>query len=146
MKHYGKTSTPPNFTFLSQMFSPHFLKTSSKGTFSYLNMLSPPLVKKHFFKKKLFLTFPILNNFALLKRTPSLPNYRYSPNSPLTKSFCFKISLYIQEMKNKFESTFFIFEFDSKFHFSKLSFSFFKDEILPFLATSDNHHHFLLAP
>ena len=60
-----------------------FLENLSGKIISYLNMLSLPLLYKHFVKKKLILIFLILNNFAL--SSLSLAHYRYPPNPPLSK-------------------------------------------------------------
>ena len=70
MKPFVKTSTPLMFIFLSLMFSPHSSSISQKRRNSYLNVLPFPLLYKHSSKKKPFFTFPILKNFALLKRNP----------------------------------------------------------------------------
>ena len=45
------------------------------------------LLFKHFFRKKLFLTFLTLNNSALLKTNPIIGLYRYTPHSPVSIPF-----------------------------------------------------------
>ena len=51
------------------MFTLDCSKTSRKRRISFLNMFSFIPLYKHAFKKKLFLTSLVLNNFPLLKRT-----------------------------------------------------------------------------
>ena len=97
------TSTQLIFTFLSLMFLPHFPKESPKRIVFYINMLSIPLLNKHSFKRKPFLTFLILNNSALMKTTPiigSLPIFVKSTTSNINFS---KMSLLLLKQKNKFE-------------------------------------------
>ena len=83
---FVKKYTSPIFILLSLRFSPQFSKTSRKRITSYINMFSLPPLYQHSSKRKLFLTFPILNNFAPLKKPPSLVYYRYSPYSPFSIS------------------------------------------------------------
>ena len=149
MKPYVKSTTPLIISFLSLMFSSRFSKTSIKGKISYLNRLSLLLLYKHSFKKKLFLTFPMLNNSALLKITTDIlqiHHFRYQFFQNLTFNTQFKkqfriYSLFLQKCLDPIINLFVILK--SKTLVLFLFLNFFNDELLPFLATSDNRHPFI---
>ena len=138
-------------TFLSLMSLQPFSIFFKKKTF-YLNMFLtlPPF--KNFFKRNLFLTFLILNNFALLKIILTIdlpPRYFkfivfniifFSKSYPQNKNQ--RTNSNILPFFRKFFRHNYQLVWHSKFQTACKNFpqQFTPDEFLPILDTSDNHH------
>ena len=119
-------------------------------------MLSLPLFYEHSSKKKPFLTFPILNNFALLKITlikvllPIFSNFIIFNIiflkillSTQTKKQIRIYSLFLRVVLETTSNNVGILISKTPALSSPLEFS--RDEPLPFLATSENHHFFFYS-
>ena len=138
--------------FLSLMsLQPFSIIFKEKITF-YLNMFLTLPPYKTIFKKNLFFTFLILNNFALLKiiLTIGLPpiffkfiifNIIFFQNLTLNTKTKQQIQIYSLFLRKFFRHNYQI-VWHSKFQTACKNFpqQFTPDELLPFLDTSDNHH------